>query len=64
MNMLMLMSIPVFILLLVACLTFENKDEEEIIDQSLVDPLIPKEDKSFNDNEAEEYHSSESLENL
>lgn len=62
MNMLMIMSIPVFILLLIACLTFENKDEEEINDTSLVDPLIPKDGKALNDNE--EYHSSESLENL
>lgn len=60
--MLMLMSVPVFLLLLIACLTFENKDEEEIKDTSLVDPLIPKDDKIINDNE--EYHSSESLENL
>ena len=60
--MLMLMSIPVFLLLLIACIFFENKDEEEIKDTSLVDPLIPKEDKQLMDNE--EYYSSESLENL
>ena len=59
--MLMVMSIPVFLLLLIACIFFENKDEEEIKDTSLVDPLIPKEHKSLLVNE--EYYSSESLEN-
>ena len=59
--MLMIMSIPVFILLLIGCLFFENKDEDEINDTSLVDPLIPKDEKSLDN---EEYHSSESLENL
>ena len=62
MNMLMLMSIPVFLLLLIACIFFENKDEEEIKDTSLVDPLIPKGNKSLLVNE--EFYSSESLENL
>ena len=61
MNMLMIMSVPVFILLLMGCLFFENKDDNEINNTSLVDPLIPKDEKSLDN---EEYNSSESLENL
>ena len=61
MQLLMVMSIPVFFLLLIGNLTFENKDEEEINDKSLIEPLIPEDNKTFN--LKEEYHSSESLEN-